>query len=189
MKRIKRPEAEKIHARTLDIATYPHENGKLIVEGILKDERFCRSHQMTGETRPPGILHHMVIRMVVAGPDLVIEDVEAAIPQAPRDECRETAESLQPVIGMSISAGFTNRVKAALGGPSGCSHLVALLLAMASAAVQGFWSDVVRKPYNPADYARQAMDVVLDTCHVWRSDGPTVKEYREKFGLDKETAG
>ena len=183
MKRIKSPGTARIHNRTLDIATYPCEDGKLIVEGELKDERFCPSHLMTGETRPPGILHHMVIRMVVAGPDLVIEDIEAELLQAPREECRETAESLQPVIGMSISAGFTNRVKAALSGPSGCSHLAALLLAMASAAVQGFWSDVVRRPYHPADYSAKALETVLDTCHVWRSDGPAVKEYRKELGL------
>jgi len=189
MQRINPDRTGKIHARTLDIATYPHEHGKLIVEGVLKDERFCPSHLMTGEIRPPGTLHHMIVRMVVAGPDLVIEDIEASMPHTPRDECRETEESLQPVIGMSISAGFTNRVKAALSGPTGCSHLVALLLAMASAAVQGFWSDIVRQPYNPADYSHKAMEVVLDTCHVWRSDGPAVKEYREKLGLDAKTTG
>ena len=128
----------------------------------------------------------MAIRMVVAGPELVIEDIEVDMPQTPRADCREAETSLQPVIGMSIRAGFTNRVKEAIGGPAGCSHLVGLLLSMAPAAVQGFWSNVVRKPYNPADYSKQAMDIVLDTCHVWRSDGPLVEEYREKFGLRKQ---
>ncbi len=186
MNRIKTTTARKIHTRKIDIATFALENGKMIVEGILKDERYFKSYLMTGGTQPPGILHHMQIRMVVAGPALIIEDIEVEMPQTPRKECRETETSLQPIIGMSISAGFTNRVKAALSGPVGCSHLVGLLLAMAPAAVQGFWSDVVRKPYNPADYSKQAMDVVLDTCHVWRSDGPTVKEYREKFGLREQ---
>ena len=49
-----------------------HEKGKLIVEGVLKDERFGPSHLMTGEIRPPGTLHHMIVRMVVAGPGLGI---------------------------------------------------------------------------------------------------------------------
>ena len=186
MMRILPPDTGKVHSRSLDIVTYPYEEGKLLVEGVLKDERFCKSHLMTGETRPPGILHHMVIRMVVAGPDLVIEDIEAELPQTPRDECRETYDSLKPVIGMSISAGFTNRVKAALAGPVSCSHLVALLNSMASAAVQGFWSEIVRRPYNPEDFSEKAMEVVLDTCHVWRSDGPAVKEHRKRFGLDTQ---
>jgi len=189
MQRIKTAGPGKVHARTIDIAVYPHGEGKLVVEGVLKDERPCRSHLMTGQTRPPGILHHMIIRMVVTGPDLVIEDIEAELPQTPRQECRETEESLQPVIGMSISAGFTRRVKTTLGGPCGCSHLTALLLAMAPAAVQGFWSNLVRVPYNPADYSEKAMEVVLDTCRVWRSDGPTVKEFREKFERTSKDAG
>lgn len=179
MPRINPDTAENIHTRTIDIAIYPHQEGKLIVAGTLKDRRTGPSHLMNGETRPPGILHHMIIRMVVGGPDLVIEDIEAELPQTPREECLDTENSLQPVIGMSISAGFTHRVKAVLGGPAGCSHLTALLLAMAPAAVQGFWSHIVREPYDPADYSEKAMEVVLDTCHVWRSDGPTIKEYRE----------
>ena len=182
MPRINPDAAEKIHIRTIDTAVYPQEQGKLIVTGTLKDLRTGPSHLMNGETRPPGLLHHMTIRMVVAGPDLVIEDIEAELPQTPREECLETEDSLQPVIGMSISTGFTNRVKSVLSGPAGCSHLTALLLAMAPAAVQGFWSHIVRKPYDPADHSEKAMEVVLDTCHVWRSDGPAVKEYREKMG-------
>ena len=47
MQRINPDRTGKIHARTLDIATYPHEHWKLIVEGVLKDERFCPSHLMT----------------------------------------------------------------------------------------------------------------------------------------------
>jgi len=181
MPRIKPDRSAKVHARSLDIAIYPYKEGKLIVEGRLKDERCFRSHLMNGDTRPPGVLHHMIIRILVSGPDLIIEDIEAEMPETPREECRETRDSLRPVIGMSISAGFTNQVKAALGGPASCSHLVALLLAMAPAAVQGFWSHIVRKPYDPADYSEKALAVVLDTCRVWRSDGPTVRAYREKF--------
>jgi len=187
MNRIKTATAVKIHSRRVEIEIFSTENNKLIVVGVLQDQRRFKSHLMTGETQPPGILHHMIIRMVVAGPGLLIEDIEVEMPQTPRTECREVEACLQPVIGMPISAGFTHRVKEAVSGPTGCSHLVGLLLAMAPAAVQGYWSNVVRKPYNPADYAGQAMGFVLDTCHVWRSDGPVVKEYRKKFGLPKQS--
>ncbi len=183
MNRIKTDAGDRIHSRKVDMAVFALDAGKIVVEGVLKDERHFTSHVITGETRPPGILHHMIMRMVVSGPKLVIEDIEVKMPQTPRKECREAESSLQPVIGMTISSGFTNRVKTALSGPIGCSHLVSLLLAMAPAAVQGFWSDVVRTPHDPSEFSQLAMDVVLDTCHVWRSDGPVVKEYREKLGL------
>ena len=31
------------------------------------------------------------------------------------------------------------------------------------------------------------MEVVLDTCHVWRADGPAVKEYKTNAGLQDQS--
>jgi len=56
------------------------------------------------------------------------------MPTVPRQECRETLDSLLPLKGLPIVSGFTNRVKDLVGGAKGCAHLVALITAMASAA-------------------------------------------------------
>ena len=82
---------------------------------------------------------------------------------------------------MEIRAGFTEKVKAKIGGAKGCTHLVALLLAMAPAAVQGAWSAVARRPVDPAKYSGAALSFLENTCWVWRSDGDLMKETREKL--------
>ena len=77
---------------------------------------------------------------------------------------------------MKIQAGFTERVKEQVGGARGCTHLVALLLAMAPAAVQGAWSAVARQPLDPATYSGTALRFLENTCWVWRADGDLMKE-------------
>jgi len=59
-----------------------------------------------------------------------------------------------------------------VGGTKGCAHLVALITAMASAAIQGAWVAMTSKPSDPATYLPGAVDRIKDTCRVWRSDGP-----------------
>jgi hypothetical protein len=175
---------EKIHTRQITVTTYDTNENAIIVEGVLKDDRLKEVFRPAGETIPPGIVHHMIIRMKVARPQLTIEDIDVDMPVVPHDECPETRNSLEPVIGMRITAGFTNSVKDLVGGPRGCAHLVALLVSMASAAVQGAWTALSRSPQQPSGYMTKAMNAIVDTCRVWRRDGPKLAEYRRKSGLD-----
>ncbi len=167
---------EKIHTRQITVTTYDTEEDAVIVEGILKDDRLCEIHRPTGRKVLPGTVHHMIIRMKVKRPQLTIEDIDVDMPTVPHDECPETRNSLKPVIGMRITSGFTNSVKDLVGGPKGCAHLVALLVSMASAAVQGAWTALSRRPNQPKGYMSKAMNGIVDTCRVWRADGPKLAE-------------
>jgi hypothetical protein len=171
---------QKIHTRHLDIATYEGGSDSIIVEGVLTDERLTATYRPTGETRPPGRVHHMIIRMIVRGPKLTIEDIDVEMPTVPMQECRETLDSLTPLKGIPIVAGFTNRVKDLVGGTKGCAHLVALIAAMAPAAVQGAWVAMTSKPRDPATILPGAVERIKDTCRVWRSDGPLMKEIEQQ---------
>ena len=173
---IDKTKTQKIHTRRIDIATYEGGPDSIVVEGVLKDERLANSYRPSGEALPPGTVHHMIIRMEVRGPKLVIEDIEVEMPTVPMQECRETLESLTPIKGLPIVSGFTNRVKDLVGGAKGCAHLVALITAMASAAVQGAWAAMTSKPRDPATFLPGAVERIKDTCRVWRSDGPLVKD-------------
>jgi hypothetical protein len=166
----------KIHSRRIDIATYEGDSESIIIEGVLHDERLATSYRPTGESLPPGTVHHMIIRMEVRGSKLVIEDIDVEMPTVPNRECLETLDSLIPLKGLPIVSGFTNRVKDLVGGNKGCAHLVALITAMASAAVQGAWVAMTSKPRDPATYLPGAVDRIKDTCRVWRSDGPKFKD-------------
>ncbi len=177
----------KIHRRQIDICTYEYEKDAVVVEGRLTDNRLLKTYFFsTEEFRPPGIVHDLVIRMVVKGATLVIDDIDVEMDTIPREDCRQLLKALRPVIGMKIQAGFTEKVKEKVGGVKGCTHLVALLLAMAPAAVQGAWSAVARHPVDPAKYSGVALKFLENTCWVWRADGELMKDTREKLaGMGK----
>jgi len=175
MVKIKTDDYEKIHTRRIEVATYDCGREGIIVEGRLRDDRLQPIQRPDGKQVAPGRVHHMIIRMRVRGPNLTIEDIEVEMPTVPYEECLETQTSLEPVKGMPIASGFTNEVKELVGGAKGCAHLVALLVSMASAAVQGAWTAVSRRPSDHSGYLDRAMASIVDTCRVWRRDGPKFK--------------
>ncbi|MEN8245733.1 MAG: DUF2889 domain-containing protein [Thermodesulfobacteriota bacterium] len=171
---------KKIHTRQIDMATYAYDERSIVVEGTLHDERLVDVFRPTGEKSPAGPIHHMRIRMKVGGPQLIIEDIDVEIETAPSKLCQEALDSLRPVIGLPIVAGFTARIKALVGGARGCAHLVALLNAMAPAAVQGAWAAMSRKPMDPK-HLPIAIERIKDTCMLWRTDGPFMREYEINY--------
>jgi len=182
MNSLKQTMGEQVHNRNIKISTYECKKGGIIVEAELKDNRLKSYHKISGEKALPGVVHHMIIRMHVLGAGLTINDIEAEMPGVPRDECRKTINSLDIVKGMDISPGFTAKIKTILGGPTGCSHLTALLLAMAPAAVQGSWAHYARKPL-PDDFSSDLMNqYLIDTCWIWRREGKFAKELLQKTG-------
>ena len=75
---------------------------------------------------------------------------------------------------------YTEMVKKLAGGSKGCAHLTALFIAMAPAAVQGFWAHYSQKPIQ-GDAPHEAMrKFLVDTCYVWRKDGPLMQELRNE---------
>ncbi|MFH1985979.1 MAG: DUF2889 domain-containing protein [Pseudomonadota bacterium] len=165
---------EKLHTRKIAINTYEAPDKSIVVEGILKDDRLRETHTMTGQIRPPDRVHHMIVRLRVEGPPLTITAVEVEMPVAPMAECQKTLQMLAPVTGMQLTAGFTAAVKTKIGGPKGCAHLTALILAMAPAAVQGFWSMTATRPIDPVASQGLMLQFLADTCYVWRSDGEQI---------------
>jgi hypothetical protein len=95
--------------------------------------RFCATLEDRGEgPQGPEVIHSLVLEGTLSIPDLVIRSIE---PRALKQPYRECAESLAPIaglVGMSISAGFSSRVKALLAGTRGCSHFMSLALDVAA---------------------------------------------------------
>ena len=173
---------KKLHTRKIEISTYEYGEQRILVEGFLKDDRYQKTHALTGETLPRGVIHHMGIRLLINCSSFVIEDVDAELISVPRDVCRETLQCLSPVKGMIITRGFTAKVKKLVGGTKGCTHLLELLLAMAPTAVQGFAAHQSRKPvaFDP-DRMKFILKYLINTCHAWREDGPVVQMHSKKI--------
>lgn len=169
----------KIHTRKIDIAIYEGSDDAIVVEGILKDDRLLDAYRPTGGRDPSGTIHHMIIRIEVKGPRLMIEDIEVEMPTVPHEFCRETLECLAEVKGMPIVSGFTRKVKALAGGPKGCNHLLTLLAAMAPAAVQGAFSAMVSRPIDPGPKIRGTLERFKNTCWAWREKGPLAEMHAD----------
>lgn len=170
--------SQAVHSRSISITTHSMGDDSIVVTGRLRDERLVDTYSITtGNKMEPGPIHDLSIRLFIRGPGLLIEDVEVDINHVPREECFTTRDSLRPLIGRSIAPGFTLWVKENLGGPRGCTHLNSLLLAMAPAALQGFWSSRISKPMGMRQASEgMAPEFLIDTCRVWRSDGPLAEE-------------
>jgi hypothetical protein len=184
MQSICESKGEKLHTRNIEVTTYHYDEQRMIVEGILKDERFSETHIMTGEKFPSGVMHHMTILLLINCSNLLIEDVDVSLMSVPREVCRETIGCLASIKGLSIVRGFTSKVKAIAGGQKGCAHLVELLLAMAPAAIQGYGAYREKKPtVSDPNSTKMMLQFLVNTCHAWREDGPLVEKLKTALDM------
>ena len=174
---------DKVHHRNISTTTHSCENGDIIVEGELIDNRLVDTFDYQGEKTPPRMIHHLIVRLLINGQTFTIDDVEVDMPGIPREQCIETADSLDRIKGIRIVQGFTLKIKEMYLNGQGCAHLVELLLAMAPAAVQGFWTALSQKPI-PKDLSSMAVSFLTDTCWVWRKEGPAICQLIEE--IDKK---
>jgi hypothetical protein len=167
---------ELVHSRDIAIRTYDLGDRRILVEGRLRDKRYRpRVGEAFESTR---LVHDMVARITVHGPDMVIENVEAEMPHYPREGCEEALPWMKKLVGERIVGGFTQRVKDLVGNSKGCAHLTSLFITMGPAAVQGFWAAYgVDRSQVRLDDPR--IKQVVNTCHLWREDGPIMQALRE----------
>ena len=158
--------------RTFDLG-----NHRILVEGNLVDHHY----RATSKGTPAGLepVHNMTIRLKVRGPGMVIEEAEPAMPYHPRKECPEVLPAFRNLKGLQIAPGYTMKVKKLVGGVRGCAHLTSLVIAMGESAVQGYWAayDAERRRTGLDE---QTIRKFINTCHLWKEDGPIIKKLRER---------
>ena len=182
MQSIWKSKGKKLYTRNIEVTTYDYDGQRIIVEGILKDDRFQDSYLMTGEKFPRGTIHHMAIRLLVNCSNIMIEDVDVEMISVPREVCRETVDCLAQIKGLIITKGFTLKIKNIAGGNKGCTHLVELLQAMAPAVFQGFAAHQAQKKTSfNSDQAKLILRFLVNTCHAWREGGPFVEMFKKNL--------
>jgi hypothetical protein len=161
-----------VHTRKIEINTFDLGDHQVLVEGILRDTRPSRGP--SGEPEgSPRLIHNLIARLWIKGPDLTISAVEAEMPTIPREICSQALPEIQKLSGLKVITGFTQQVKDLIGGVKGCSHLTSLFLTLGPAAVQGYFAAYGRP--QARSFHNPAVSRVIDSCHVWRKDGPYVK--------------
>ena len=165
-----------VHTRDISMRTSDLGNHYMLVEGSLIDQQYQSRHAKTSERSE--LVHHMVIRLKIKGPGMQIEQAEATMPHHPRKECPEVLPWIRNLEGLEIAPGYRAKVKKAIGGIKGCAHLTSLVIAMGESAVQGYWAAYEKGRKGLRD---KTIKKFMNTCHLWKEDGPIIKDLRENL--------
>ncbi len=178
----------KIHTRDIRLATYPHTESRIIVHGILKDQRYIRIFDVTGAVLEPGIVHHMDVKMMIRTEPMIIEDVQAVMLHVPLSQCRTTLDNVEQLKGLEIKSGFSGMVRSIIGGKTGCTHLCNLIIAMAQEIVHG-WLTQKRKDISPVPKDIDSFtekQFLIDSCRMWTHNGPKMKSLEQAIKMESQ---
>ncbi len=127
-----------IHHRTIDVKAFARDDGLYDVEAHLVDRKpFAFWRLQHAEAIPAGQpLHDFWVRLTVDD-RYVVRAIEAASCTTPFELCKEAESTLSVLVGERFAAGWSSKVKSALRGAASCTHLMEMLITMATPALQG----------------------------------------------------
>jgi Protein of unknown function (DUF2889) len=165
-------ERNEIHHRQIDIRFFRRSDGLFEVEGRLLDRKTQPFRRLLHDRdTPPGTpLHDILVRLII-DESLLVHDASATLAASPFDLCRGAANTLAPLKGLRIGAGWNKRVRELLGGAASCTHIVEILGPMATTVYQGL------APQRLARMAQQGNDEhksKIDSCYSYGRDREVV---------------
>ncbi|MBK9178163.1 MAG: DUF2889 domain-containing protein [Acidimicrobiales bacterium] len=169
-----------VHRRTYEVDAFDEGDGRVRLRGHLRD---VRPRGLIPGDPDPLVIHDMTVDLVVDLATFAIVEAVPVMDVRPNLECDAILPRYDRLVGLSIARGFTHRVRELFGGPRGCSHVTALLQAMAPVAVQSAYtlswgSDDgpgearLADPAERRERARERFERNRNTCHVFADDGP-----------------
>ncbi|MEJ8850133.1 DUF2889 domain-containing protein [Variovorax rhizosphaerae] len=168
-----RIERKELHHRQVDLRFFSRTDGLCEIEGRLVDTKshpFMR--QLAVDAIPPGVpVHNIVVRLVIDDA-LQVHEAEAAMHATPFGVCRGAVNTLAPLVGLRIGAGWNKRVRELLGGSASCTHIVELLGPMATTAIQGLAPQRLARINEPGSEAERQAKV--DSCFAYAAEREVV---------------
>jgi hypothetical protein len=174
---------EAVHTRSILCRSFRRDDGLFDIDGRFVDTRpFAYDSEFRGHCPAGSALHHMQLRLTIDR-TRHIRALHTAMPGTPYAGCGEVQANFQRLVGCSIGRGFKRTVAERLGGVEGCTHVRALLEAMAAAAVQCFASAryAPHAPGHEEPVRVFRLDTLLDTCHSYREGSPVLQRLRERL--------
>ena len=164
-----------VHERTIDIKAFARDDGLYDVEAHLVDRKpfdFWRVQRDEPITAGDP-LHDLRVRVTVDS-QLTVRGIEASSDTTPFDMCKEAEYTLASLIGERIVSGWSFKVKTALRGAASCTHLMEMLITMATPALQGIRG--LARAQRP-DSESVGIEKKLDTCYAYSRHRAVVKMY------------
>jgi hypothetical protein len=168
-------ERELTHTRRVRFEGYKRSDGLWDIEAHLSDAKNHDFRMKTGVRRAGQPIHDMWLRVTIDS-SLTILDATASSDAVPYPGgCDTIAPAYKRLIGLNLAKDFRKRVREALGGLRGCTHLTELLGGLPTAAIQTFAGEL------PEDGQDGVKPFQLDQCHALDTTGQTVKVWYPKW--------
>ena len=175
-----------IHTRQYQVRAFRMSDAKFLLRGVVVDEKPAGLYI---ENDPDPIwMHHMIVDLEIVYPTFLIEKASVEFKNHPHLGCTNITDHYKKLEGMSIARGFNAKVRELFGSSRGCTHIGALLAAMAPVAIQTGWSmrvssvvDIDDSAKSPEDFKEQRIKQfasTITTCHIWDEHGEMVSKVR-----------
>lgn len=178
---------EELHYRKVDLRFFRRSDDLYEVEGRLVDTKAQPFRRMLAEKEtPPGQhLHDITVRLIIDS-DLKVHAADAVMGATPFSICPGASNSLKPLVGLSIGAGWNKRIREILGGAASCTHIVELLGPMATTAIQGFAPQKMATIGDPGNDAQRLAWV--DSCYAFAANREVVARLMQIPHIKKPAA-
>lgn len=170
-------EGEVLWARSVSVDSFKGEGLSLRLHGTLTD-----TFQRGGPPENDGGSEELLSGIEVMAdlgtgfPDLAVGEIggrrRRLLPGFGRSDPWESVDSYPKLLGVNVSKGFTGRVQQALGDERGLlpeSHLVFMMAPVVMQSLPGMLEEM---DIRPGTDGRGSSRSALNSCHMWRSDGP-----------------
>ena len=168
-----------VHHRVIDMKTYAREDGLFDVEAHLVD---TKPFDFVPLAWPEPVLanqpiHDLWIRLTVDG-DYVVRAIEASSDVTPYPVCKGAQDTLSVLVGEPLVRGWSAKVKERLKGSASCTHLMEMLIPLATTALQGIWgTDTTRLQRLAGDGGEGK----IDSCYAYDRHREVVRMHWPKY--------
>lgn len=170
---------EELHFRRIDMRSWRRSDGLFELEGRVTDRKphdFVpwRGGKQVAAGEP---IHDMDVRLVF-DLELCIHGVETFTEAAPYGQCPEGGRALQSLVGLRMTSGWSKEVRSRLGGSRSCTHLMELLIPMATTAFQSL-SQASRGRAERVDSTGRPLKI--NSCYAYGEERELVREHWPQF--------
>lgn len=165
---------DELHFRRIDMRGYQRSDGYFELVGRVTDRKTDDFSPRGGEKFVPANepIHDMGVRLVF-DENLTVLDIQSFTEAAPYPQCALGGLALRTLIGERMSKGWTKAVRSRLGGNHACTHLMEILIPMATAAHQSL-SQINRK--KPLQRDAHGRPLKIDSCYAYGANQEVVRQ-------------
>ena len=167
---------ERVHTRQINLNGYRREDGLIDIEGEITDVKtYAFPNRERGMINAGDPIHHMQVRITI-NDQLEITAAEAETVAGPYRVCPSATIVFDRLVGLTIGPGWRQRVRKAIGGVEGCTHITELMGPVATVAYQTLYGEIARaeRAAGVKDDNKEDLGSLINTCIGHAEDAEAV---------------